>query len=115
MLKLPICPYCHTVYGYREVLKNKNKISVCYHCKKKFKQSKIKGYSCLTILGLFVAVLINFFILNIVDDILVSIVPIFITSILVVILCFLLSPYFVTYRKQIEKKKQSEKSVKNKL
>jgi len=41
MLKLPICPHCHTVYGYREVKKIvKEKSHTCYHCKNEFRASK---------------------------------------------------------------------------
>lgn len=41
MLKLPICPHCHTVYGYREVKKiAKEKSHTCYHCKNEFRASK---------------------------------------------------------------------------
>lgn len=41
MLKLPVCPHCHTVYSYGEVRKiAKEKSHICYHCKKEFKASR---------------------------------------------------------------------------
>lgn len=37
MLRLPVCPYCHTVYDYKQVQKaSKLKKMKCYHCNKFF-------------------------------------------------------------------------------
>lgn len=99
MLKLPVCPYCHTVYGYKDVLLNKNKKSTCYHCKRKFTQSRLKGYLCLILIAVFISVIINIFIINLVANIISALVPMFIVSIGVVIIGFLVSPFFVSYRK----------------
>ncbi len=33
---LPHCPYCHTVYRYRDLTVLKGKTHMCYHCHKTF-------------------------------------------------------------------------------
>lgn len=33
---LPHCPYCHTVYRYRDLTAMKGKEQACYHCHKTF-------------------------------------------------------------------------------
>lgn len=35
-MKLPICPYCHTVYRYKDIIQLKGKETVCYYCKETF-------------------------------------------------------------------------------
>ena len=38
MFKLPVCPYCGTIYRYKETKAAvKEKDNECYHCHKKFK------------------------------------------------------------------------------
>lgn len=39
-LRLPVCPYCHTVYHYQEAAKLKGKTETCYHCRKTFRIRK---------------------------------------------------------------------------
>lgn len=111
MLKLPVCPYCHTVYGYKDVLLNKNKKSSCYHCKRKFIQSKFKGYLYLILSAVFIAVVINIFIINLVANIFSAVIPMFIVSIAIIVIGFLISPFFVSYKKI---KGESEKYIENK-
>lgn len=99
MFKLPVCPYCHTVYSYDDVRKNRKKKSIkCYHCNKEFIQSKIKGFTYLIILITFTAVIINVLILSLMSDIINSAVPIFVVSVFEVILAFILTPFFTTYK-----------------
>ena len=48
MLKLPLCPYCHAVYHYRQVRENTHKEEIaCHNCGKKFKVSYKKGRALL--------------------------------------------------------------------
>ena len=35
-LRLPVCPYCHAVYHYKEASDLKGKTETCYHCRKTF-------------------------------------------------------------------------------
>ncbi len=129
MLKLPVCPYCHTVYGYKDVLLNKNKKFFCYHCKRKFIQKKFKGYLYLILLAIFIGIIINLFIINLVANIFNAVLLMFIVSIAIIVTGFLISPFFVKYKKikgegekyietntiQVEKNKKIKKSVKYKM
>lgn len=98
MFKLPVCPYCNTVYDYKEVRRNKKKIIKCYHCKNEFKKSNIKGYSVLAFIIVFTAVLINFVILNLTAAFIKTIIPITAVSIIAVLIFIILCPFFIEYK-----------------
>ncbi len=40
MSTLRKCPYCETVYRYKDIIMMKGKIQECYHCKKPFEVIK---------------------------------------------------------------------------
>ena len=103
MFRLPVCPHCRTVYHYGDVRKNRRKkVIQCYHCKKNFVQSR-KGFAVLFAIVLAVAVFINTAILSRSDDIIGLIVPISIVSVIAVVLAMIFAPYFITYRKELQK------------
>ena len=100
MFRLPVCPYCKTVYSYKEVRKNKNeKIIKCYHCKNNFRVSNIKGYAVLALIVATVAVTLNLIVLNLTADFISSIFPLIIISITAVLIFILFSPFFSGYKK----------------
>ena len=99
MFKLPVCPYCKTVYNYREVVKISRKSkNECYHCGNCFKKSFI-----LLIIPLFAAIalgiVIDIIILNLTGIFSKSIIPLIIVSWLMLIAAALVSPYFVRFTK----------------
>lgn len=98
MFKLPVCPYCGTVYHYGDVIKNKEKTCTCYHCKGKFKKTRLKGYIFLFLIVTFITVFINILVLNLVSEIINSAVVIFVISVCAVIIAMLLTPFFVSYK-----------------
>lgn len=98
MLKLPVCPYCNTVYYYGEVLKStKNKSMECYHCKRKFKINKWKGRL------IFYAVLVP--IVGLIDVLMLCLTnmktskPMIAFTVIIVALSLLLLPFTVRYKK----------------
>ena len=101
MFKLPVCPYCRTVYTSKEVKKiSKSKIHKCYHCNKKFKVSYIKGRIIFLAADIIVLVLINFFILKFIKQ---SNIYICLAVTMVLIsISFLLLPRTVKFLKNIE-------------
>lgn len=109
MFKLPICPYCHTVYDYREVKKNKKAFN-CYHCKNKIKIKKVKGYICLFILICLLAIVVNTIFLKILENLETTIIPLYISSLICVLTGFLLTPFFTVYAKE---KTEQEKVIPN--
>ena len=99
MFKLPVCPHCKTVYSYKEVKNNnKKKTIICYHCKKEFKNSRAVFFVIGFIVSL-AAVLINIFLLNTLSGNFVSIIPVIIVSIGAVLLGWILTPFFIKYKK----------------
>ncbi|MCH5303941.1 MAG: hypothetical protein J1E41_03675 [Ruminococcus sp.] len=113
MFKLPVCPYCHTVYSYGEVKKSEKKeIIKCYHCKNNFKQGRAKGFLFLAFIIVALAVLINKAILNLTADIVTSLIPLLAISLIAVILFIILSPYFIEFKKIKNEKIKEIPSVK---
>ncbi len=99
MFKLPTCPYCNTIYRYRDVKNNNKKEIKCYHCKNIIRTSKIKGYIVSGVILTALAVAVNILILNLTADFITSVIPITIISIAAVIMFMILSPYFTDYKK----------------
>ena len=100
MFKLPVCPYCKTVYSFGEVRKNKSKkVIKCYHCKNLIKQSIFPGYAVLAAIIFAAAVILNLIILNMTAEFITSIIPIILISLAAVILFLILSPFFTGYKK----------------
>jgi CXXC-20-CXXC protein len=100
MFKLPVCPYCNTVYSYKDVKKNRDKkIIKCYHCKNEFKKNNINGYFVLALIIVILTVALNLIILNLTADFITSIVPLMVISIIAVIIFILLTPFFSNYKK----------------
>ncbi len=105
MFRLPVCPHCHTVYHYGDVRKNKDKkVIQCYHCKKNFIQSR-KGFIVLFAVAAAAAVIINTVVLSVSDDIRGSIVTVSSVSVIAVVLAIIFAPYFIIYKKEINKDK----------
>lgn len=114
MFRLPVCPYCKTVYSYKEVRKNKNeKIIECYHCKNNFRVSNIKGYAVLALIVATVAVTLNLIVLNLTADFISSIFPLVIISITAVLVFILFGPFFSEYKriKNIEVKEIPKETI----
>ena len=103
MFKLPTCPYCHTVYDYKEVKRNNDKIIQCYHCKKEFRQSKIKGKILIAVVFVLMAFGLNIAIMNLFSNIMYSIIPMFVIDVIIMLIARLLVPYFTEYE-HIKKK-----------
>lgn len=100
MFKLPVCPYCRTVYSYKDIRKNRNKkVIECYHCKNEFKKSNFKGYAVLALIICAAAVTVNLIILNMTAEFITSIIPIMIISVSAVIIFMILTPFFSDYKK----------------
>lgn len=99
MFQLPVCPYCHTVYHYKEVRKTKNnKQQICYHCGKEFNIKKFPGILILWLIVIFSAVLLNVAVLMIMPVF--NIIPLIAISFIAVILGLIFVPYFTAYKRK---------------
>lgn len=97
MFRLPVCPHCHTVYHYRDVRKiMSKKEEECYHCKKKFRVSRL-GTAALFAIVVVLAVMFNLLILSTMSDILSSTAPIIVTSLLAVVIALIFIPFFISF------------------
>lgn len=97
MLKLPVCPHCHTVYYYGDVMKStKHKKMECYHCKKKFAVKKWKGRCILISVVAIIVAVIDVLLLNVIK--MQSAIPIMIFTVICVLCSLLLLPYTVRYK-----------------
>lgn len=111
MFKLPVCPYCHTIYRYNKVRKidRKEKTLVCYHCKKEFKVKRLRGMVVLGAIILLLAVGTNLVILNNLEGL--NFTPLIVSTVAYVILGFIFVPFFIDFRKI--KKTEPRKENKN--
>ncbi len=107
MFRLPVCPYCKTVYGYNEVKKALRKKEVCcYHCKNKFKKGGIKGLLLFALIFIVLAVILNLVLLGIVGIREVSLVPLFLLDCALAFIAYLLYPFFTEFGKTDNKTKE---------
>ena len=98
MFKIPVCPYCNTVYHYGEVNKTKyNKTQKCYHCKKDFKIKRMPGLFVLWLIVATAAVLINIVILQIMPVF--NVIPLVVISVVAILIGLIFIPFFISYKK----------------
>lgn len=109
MLKLPVCPYCNTVYYYGEVVKSaKEKSMECYHCKRKFKITKLKGR--IILYAMLVPVIGTIDVLMMFFTGMKTAKPMIAFTVISVSLSLLLLPFTVRYRKiKTEDKSENQK------
>lgn len=103
MFRLPVCPYCHTVYRYNKVrkVKSEGKTSVCYHCGREFRVDKKWGFLVLGLIILVAAVATNLVILNNLTSL--NMVPLIASTVSYIILGFILTPFFINFKKTDKK------------
>ena len=105
MIKLPVCPYCNTVFYYSDVVRlSKKKTGECYHCNKKFKVSKWKGRIIFYFIFAVVISLLDVIFLHITDT--KTALPIIAFTVICVILSLLFLPYTVRFYKKGELNKK---------
>ncbi len=101
MLKLPVCPHCHTVYTYSEVRKiAKEKSHICYHCKNEFKASKMPCIVLVLVL-LVLAVSVNVGVLYMTPSL--NFYVLMAINIIFILIAVAFYPLFVAFKKLKEK------------
>ncbi len=98
MPKLPVCPHCHTIYRYGDVLKLiYSKKQRCYNCKKNF---VIRKRKCILLLlaAAAAAVLINVFEIIALNG--TSITMLAVTNVVIFAIMFFLIPYFMDFKEE---------------
>ncbi|MCQ2514557.1 MAG: hypothetical protein MJ089_05660 [Ruminococcus sp.] len=115
-MKLPVCPYCHTVYRYGDVKGELSKKKHnCYNCKNKFKIS-VKAVVMLFVVIEIICAFTDIGELFLIKSI--SFPAIMITNIVINLVGIILIPYFVVFRAEkggeIRRKSPDTKSYRNK-
>ena len=110
MFRLPVCPHCKTVYHYKDTKKaTKEKISVCYHCKKEFKASIFPGIFIIGAIVVALNILVNILLLSRMTGL--NLLLLFIVTILFLGLIYILLPFFTTFSKTEDSNKKTNKKT----
>ena len=99
MPKYQVCPYCRTVYRYKDIVFMKVKKQECYHCKKQFAAKKI--YKAIPIaIACIVMIIVNLILFHTTADISKgTFAMIVMTDAAVILTAFVISPLFVRLKK----------------
>ena len=98
MFRLPVCPYCGTVYRYRDTKEAvRNKENTCYHCQKKFK-AKIFPYLLIgAVIPLVCCIAVNIFLLTRMETL--QLIPLFAVTLVFMLIIYLIIPFFTKFKK----------------
>lgn len=102
MFRLPVCPYCRTVYSYKDVKNNKDKNIECYHCKKVFRRS-VKNYIIPVFMVILLTIILNVLIFSGAEVFADAMISVSIVSVIAVILLIIVLPFFVKYKREDNK------------
>lgn len=107
MFKLPKCPYCKTVYRYKdtkEALKNVD--NECYHCHKKFKAKRFPQILVLLLIIILPCIGFNILLLTQMRFLdFWSILILLVITIIFLVIGYFLIPFFVNFKKTETEKK----------
>ena len=97
MSKLQVCPYCKTVYRYKDLISLKGKEHECYHCHKKFGIKK--GYRLVPVaIACVLMIAVNLFLFHSSNDISKNtFIMIVLTDAAVILTAFVISPKFIRF------------------
>lgn len=105
MWKLPVCPYCHTVYSYQEIVSMKGKEHQCYHCGRSFLiRRSLRAVPVIAVC--MILILFNMIIFDASKDINIGVVAVM--NLIAVAASLAASPLMIRFRK-----KQETKEAKN--
>lgn len=108
MPKFQVCPYCKTVYRYKDILALKGKEQECYHCQKKFGIKK--SYRIIPVaIACILMVAVNLFLFHSSADISKNtFIMIVLTDAAVILTAFVISPKFIRFTALSKKERKAE-------
>lgn len=108
MFKLPVCPYCGTVYRYKDT-KNAilKKDTECYHCHQQFKIRLFPYVLAEAAVLIAMCIGVNLLILSRLSSF--DLFPLFAVTIGVLLIIILLVPFFTHFIKTDSKQKKRKK------
>ena len=105
MSELHVCPYCHTVYRYKDVINLKGKTQECYHCHKSFEVNRVLTFIPVPLISI-VLIMANVLILKSSENISTgSFMILALSDALSVFAALVISPFLIRFRKKSKKKK----------
>lgn len=105
MFRLPKCPYCGTVYHYRDVKRAaKRSENTCYHCHKKFKAGRMPGALIAGAILLILCIGTNLLILSRMKTL--NMIILFAVTVAYIVLFLAVNPFFVKFRKNDNEEKK---------
>lgn len=110
MFRLPLCPYCKTVYSYKDVKKiRKEKTHICYHCGKKFKAGMFPQSLVLFLIVFVLCIAVNILILSNASDFdTILVIIMLLVTIIFLVAGYFLIPFF-TGLKKTDKDEEKQK------
>lgn len=109
MSELHVCPYCHTVYRYKDIIMLKGKTHECYHCHKSFEVNRILKYIPVPVISI-VLIMMNVLILKNSENISTgSFMILALADAVSILIAYVLSPFLIRFRKMAKKKKSEKK------
>ncbi len=105
MSRMQQCPYCHTIYRYRDIIGLKGKVQTCYHCQKKF--AVRKWYRCIpVIIACILMTVVNLVVFHTSKDINQgTFIVLILTDAAVILLSLLTAPFFTRLVKTARRQK----------
>jgi len=96
MLLKPVCPHCQCTYYYKDIVKSLHcKTVICFHCKKKFKVSKLTAFIICAVFAVTISTGMNLFLIDSIG--LNSVKPMLFGTAFVIILSMIIYPYFIKF------------------
>lgn len=99
MSDMHICPYCKTIYRYRDIINLKNKRNKCYHCGKSFRVNKSLTFIPVLITSIILIIINTIVIHNSTDLSTGSFLMMAITDAVFIFISFVISPFMIRIQK----------------
>ncbi len=112
MPKYQVCPYCRTVYRYKDIISLRGREHECYHCRKKFGIKR--GFRFIPVIAAcIIMVAVNLMLFHSADDISKNtFFMIVLTDAAVIIAAFVISPKFIRLTALSKKERTTHKDKK---
>ncbi len=99
MSEIHLCPYCKTIYRYKDIIRLKGKSNKCYHCGKFFKADKLLTFIPVLITSIILIIINTIIIHNSKDLSTGSFITMAVTDAFFILISFVISPFMIRFIK----------------